>query len=238
MKSLVFDSGPIINLTLNNLLWTLQPLKQKFSGSFLIPEGVKYELIDEPLTSKKFKLEALMVLKELYSGTLDLVKSEKIRFLSHRLMDIANHTFKAYDSYIAIVHIGEMDVLATAKLLGSEAVVIDERTTRMLIESPELIAKHLQAKLHTHISVDYDNLRVLKKELSPLKVLRSVELITLAYEFHILDNLILPDELFSYKNLRSELLSAVLWGLRLNGCSVSDEEIQDVLKFELKKRKL
>ncbi len=237
MKSLVFDSGPVISLTLNNLLWTLKSLRKHFGGSFIIPEGVKYELVDSPLLSRKFKLEALQVLREIYTGTFDLVKSENIRYLSHRIMNIANHTFKAYDSDIAIVHIGEMDVLAAAKILKSKAVVIDERTTRQLIEDPLSIAKHLQSKLHTHITVDENNIRLLKRELSGIKVIRSVELMSLAYEFHILDSLIIPQEQRVYKNLNSTLLDAVLWSLKLNGCAVSDEEINKLVSLELKKRR-
>ncbi len=237
MKSLIFDSGPVISLTLNNLLWTLSPLKKHFGGSFIIPEGVKYELIDSPLSSKKFKLEALQVLREIYSGTFDLVKSENIRYLSHRIMNLANHTFKAYDSDIAIVHIGEMDVLAAAKILKSKAVVIDERTTRLLIEDPILIARHLQSKLHTHISIDEDNIRLLKRELSGVKVIRSVELMSLAYEFHILDKLIIPQEQNVYRNLKSTLLDAVLWSLKLGGCAVSDEEIDKLISLELKRKR-
>ena len=152
-------------------------------------------------------------------------------------MNLANHTFKAYDSDIAIVHIGEMDVLAAAKILKSKAVVIDERTTRQLVEDPLSIAKHLQSRLHTHITVDEDNIRLLKRELSDIKVIRSVELMSLAYEFHILDSLIIPQEQRVYKNLNSTLLDAVLWSLKLNGCAVSDEEINKLVSLELKKRR-
>ncbi len=237
MKSLIFDTGPIISLTTNNLLWILRPLREKFGGSFMIPEAVKFEVIDNPLSSKRFKIEAIQVLHELYSGTFDLVKSEKIRYLSHQLMEIANRTFKAYDSYINIVHLGEMDVLAAAKILNSEAVVIDERTTRMLIEEPDAIAKRLQSKLHTHIIINQNNLKQLKRELSSLHVIRSVELASLAYEFHILDHLIVPSELNSYKDLRSNLLDGILWGLKLNGCAVSEDEIEQLAKVELTKSK-
>ena len=32
MKTLVFDAGPIISMTMNNLLWLLKPLKKQFDG--------------------------------------------------------------------------------------------------------------------------------------------------------------------------------------------------------------
>ena len=40
MKSLVFDAGPVISLTTNNLLWLLDVLKGDYEGEFYIPEGV------------------------------------------------------------------------------------------------------------------------------------------------------------------------------------------------------
>ena len=41
MKSLVFDTGSVISLVMNNLLWTLKPLKKQYGGDFFIPKGVK-----------------------------------------------------------------------------------------------------------------------------------------------------------------------------------------------------
>ena len=55
MKSLVFDAGPIITLTMNNLLWLLNPLKNNFKGEFYLSAAVKEELIDRPLQTKKYK---------------------------------------------------------------------------------------------------------------------------------------------------------------------------------------
>ena len=70
MKTIVFDSGPIISLAMKNLLWTLEPLKKEFGGEFYIPYGVKKELIDKPLQGKKYKFEALQVLRLINLGSL------------------------------------------------------------------------------------------------------------------------------------------------------------------------
>ena len=58
MKSIVFDTGPIISLTLNNLLWIIEPLHDRFGGEFYITKAVYKELIDRPLSTKKYKFEA------------------------------------------------------------------------------------------------------------------------------------------------------------------------------------
>ena len=70
MRSIVFDTGPIISLTTNNLLWLLEPLKKKYKGHFHITSDVKRELIDRPLQTKKFKFEALQVMHIIKKGIL------------------------------------------------------------------------------------------------------------------------------------------------------------------------
>ena len=41
MKALVFDSGSIISLVLDNLGWILKPLRLKFNGDFYIKITIK-----------------------------------------------------------------------------------------------------------------------------------------------------------------------------------------------------
>ena len=45
-KALIFDSGTLINLTMNCLLYILPELKKIFKGKLLITSAVKYEIID------------------------------------------------------------------------------------------------------------------------------------------------------------------------------------------------
>ena len=52
MRSIIFDTGPIISLTMNNLIWTLKHLKRQFKGDFLITPAVKKELIEKPFRTK------------------------------------------------------------------------------------------------------------------------------------------------------------------------------------------
>ena len=152
--------------------------------------------------------------------------------MAQNLLDTANHTFKAHNAYIQIVQPGEMQVLASAQLLDAKAVVIDERTTRMLVEQPEQLGNLMRSKLHTPIFTDYEKLNKLKKLLYGIKVIRSVELATLAYEYKILNKYIVPSERKTYRGLNRELLDSVLWGLKLRGCSVSQSEINTILKSE------
>ncbi len=231
-KPIVFDTGPIISLTLNNLLWVLESLHEKSGVDFLITPAVYYELIERPLSTKKYKFEALQILPLITRGILKKTESQEITSKADRLLETANQAFRARGNWIRIVHKGEMEAVACALLSGAETLVIDERTTRVLIESPLLLEKQLSRKLHTGVEVSHDNLEILKKEIGALKVIRSFELATIAYELGLLNIFAQKDEEKIIPDIRKAVLEGVLWGMKLNGCSVRREEIYQVLDLE------
>ena len=234
MKSLVFDAGPVISLTMNNLLWSLEPLRKAYGGNFYIPKAVKSELVDVPLTTKKFEFEALQVMGEIDSGVLEVFDSQKMQENAVFLLNLANNCFSAKGSPINIVHWGEMATLATAIELGAQACVIDERTTRDLIERPNNIAKHMQDHLHTKVSINYSNLDALGRHISKINVIRSVELTAVLFELGLLDRYV--DKCTNKTpELRRMLLDSVLWGVKLDGCAVSEKEIREMMKIMLGK---
>jgi len=224
MKSIIFDSSTIISLAMQNLLWVLKPLKSAFGGEFYICESVKRELVDRPLAGKKFKYEALSVMYLLKQGDLKL-SSEDLSVQTNKLMFLANHSFKAQD-WIKLVHEGEMEALALAMKLKSSAYFVDERTTRLLIESPTLLSNLLKQKLHTKITMNRENILAFQKIVRDIKILRSSELLIIGYELGLFDKFIIRTD------LRKTLLDGLLWGTRLRGCSISSKEISDALKIE------
>ncbi|MBI2541499.1 hypothetical protein HYV80_02210 [Candidatus Woesearchaeota archaeon] len=229
MKSLIFDAGPVISLTMNNLLWILEPLKKKFGGKFYITEAVRKELIDRPLETKKFKFEAIQVEKLIENGILEIADNSVIREKTPMLLNTANEIFKAYKNNIQIVHFAEMSVIAAAVSLNADAIAIDEKTTRYLIENPKIVAEILKKTLHTPIAINESNLKEFNTMAENIKIIRSIELVAIAYEQGILNSFItkIPDA-------RKSLLESVLWGVKLSGCAVSKEEIEQILRQEIK----
>ena len=227
MKSLVFDTGSIISLALNNLLWLLEPLKIQFDGGFIISPAVKQELVDKPLQTKKYKFEALQVLQNIQQGVLEIIDTKHIQQTADRLYQLANSCFIADNHPISIVHNGEIEGIAAYLHLNSNAFIIDERTTRLLIEEPKKLAYILQHKLHTPVTIHHHNLNQFLHEVKNIKLLRSFELAVMAYELGLLDKF-LPN-LPSPKKM---LLDGVLWGIKLNGCAVSEHEIDEVIRLE------
>ena len=230
MKIIVFDAGPIISLTTNNLLGLLTSLKEKYKGSFYLSEGIKRELIEIPLSTKKFKFEALQVLRSINFHVLEVYNNEEMRKKAIHLLDTANKCFMAKGNYMQIVHFAEMSGLATVLINNAEAFVVDERSTRLLIEDPDRLRSILEDRLHTKIIVNKNKLNEFRNMCKGVKLIRSVELVTIAYELGLLDKYIV-----NIPEPRRTLLEAVLWGVKLNGCTVSEREIEDIIKIELKK---
>ena len=226
-KSIVFDAGPIISLTTNNLLWVLESLKTNYGGIFYIPLAVREELIDHPLRTKRFKFEALQVLRMVREGFLEVVEQPRIKQLAHKLVDIANRIYKCKGNWLKIIHYPEMEMLATALILNSDAVVIDERTTRVMLENPEDLTKLMEKKLHAKVLVDKSNLKKFLEETRGVRVLRSVELVTIAYEQKMLDMYLSPGKVDD-----KVLLESLLWGVKLHGCAVSRREIDQIIQVE------
>ncbi|MFH1408866.1 MAG: hypothetical protein ABIH34_03090 [Nanoarchaeota archaeon] len=224
MKSLIFDSGPIISLAMNNLLWLLSPLKKQFQGSFVITPGVKNELIDHPMEIKRFEFEALQVLKELNVGTLTLFQDERLADEKDHLLELANRLFWAGKRPIPLVHSGEMETVAAALMGQAGIVVVDERTTRLLLEQPKALLPILQHKMHATITLRQSALKIWQDKTAHLQVIRSLELVLMAYRMGLLDSYI------SQGITKKTLLDSLLWGLRLNGCSLPNEDLDDLLQ--------
>ena len=213
MKALIFDSSSIISLALNNLLFILEPLKKVFHGEFFIPEKVKYEIIDRPLKTKRFKLEAFMIQKLINRGIIKVKTNSKIKEETGKLLNIANNTFKVGYEGMRLIHGGEAECLALYNSLHTfdKAIVVDERTTRMLCEKPHNLHRLLEKKHHTKIRVNEINYEFFKK----FNIIRSIELAYLAYKKGIIK---LP-------STPKEAINAIFYALKFKGCSISHSEI-------------
>ncbi len=228
MKSIIFDAGPIISLTMNNLLWILEPLKRVSNANFYITELVKKELVDTPLNkTKKFMFEALQVLRYIENKTLEIEENYEIKNQTAKLVDIANNCFKAFGHNINLVHEAEISAIALYLQKKADAFVVDERTARLLIENPKKLHNILRHTLHTNIEENKNNIKEFRKLTKNVKVIRSAELVTVAYENGLLDkyltNVPYPEKV---------LLESVLWGVKLNGCAVSKRELEQIMRIE------
>ncbi len=222
MKVLILDSGILINLSMNGLLYILEELKNITGLKIIITKDVKTETIDRPIGIPKFELGALRVQNLLNLKIIDLpdsiqVSDNQINSLTKEFMELANHSIQSHNQFIQIVSNAEMSCLALSKILSDKNIEniigIDERTTRVISEKPENLEKLMSDKLHQKISIN-------KKKLitfSEFKFIRSSELIFAAFKKGAI------------KLKGPKVLEAALYAVKYHGSSVSFEEI-DVLK--------
>jgi hypothetical protein len=220
-KALIFDSGAIINLSMNGLLYILEELKKDFEGRFIITEEVKYEVIDRPIKVQRFELEALRVQQLLKEKVLEPpeslgISNSEIQRETKNLLEIANHTISSNGRWVEVVSGAEMSCLALNSILqkkGIECIIaIDERTTRILSEKPENLKKIMSDKLHMNISLAEGNL----EKLSNFKFIRSSEIGYVAFKKNLLH---LKDK---------KALEAVLYATKFKGSSISFDEINEL----------
>jgi len=216
MKTLVFDTSSIITIAMSGLMDPIRELKKRFAGDFYITPSVKVELVDNPLKTKRFALEAMLISKLIEEGFFKVSKPKDF----NKLMKYANSCFYAHEHSIKIVHLGEMESLAMAVEINADAYVVDERTTRLLVENPSKLRELLERKLHTSVRMDKDAVKEFGKMVKGIKIIRSTEMVFVAYEKGYLDNYI-PS-----RYLRKNQVDAILWGMRLKGCAISTEEIE------------
>ena len=224
MRCIVFDAGPLISFALNAILDIVPKLKEKYKGDFYITNGVKDELIGYPSKSKRFALEALHIKKLLRNKSLEVIEMKKYTTEVDIITKLANSIYSIKGRDLVILNRGELQALVLAKNLNAQAVVVDERTTRLLLENPYRLHKYLKRKFRADIKINKESLKEFESHFSTLKIIRSVELALVSVDLGFFDDIMSLDE--DYK-----VVEAILWALKFNGCAVSEIEIRKLVKM-------
>ncbi len=227
VKALFFDAGPIISLVMSRLDWILSELKKVYGGKFYITPAVKLELVDRPSNIRRFEFEALQVMKMIREGTLE-VYEEPISVKAKQLQVLANSTFKVKGKRMDIIQAGEMESVVAAMKTGSNTLVMDERTLRLFIEDSKQLEKLLEFRFKNPIETDISSRDKFSNQLKDIKIIRSIELVSVAFKLGILKDY-LPKE----KGGKIKLLESVLWATKYNGCAVTEQEIDKIKEILL-----
>jgi predicted nucleic acid-binding protein len=223
MKYIIFDAGPIISLTMNGLLPVLERLRGVFDGKFIVTPQVKREIIDRPIKIKKYELEGLKVKDLLDRGILtistELIPNQRLERETRRIMKITNSIIRdsTTGEKINLIHEGEASCLALSNICKCDnIIVVDERSTRMLVEAPEKLVKLMERKLHTTLRID----SVIQKNLKNFRFIRSSELLYVGYK----------KDLIGLKKDKT-LLDALMYGVKAKGAAISSREIEEMKKL-------
>ncbi len=230
MKIIFFDAGPVISLVMSRLVWILPELKKKYGGKFYITPAVRLELVERPINVHRFQFEALQVMKLINDGVLEVYeKVPKEKALE--LKEMANSSFSIDGKNMDILQSGEVESVAAAWESGAEAVVMDERTLRLFIENSGEMEKLLERRFRKNVVSDGRMMRNFSERLKGITIIRSVELVGVAYKLGLLDGYV-PRQ----KGGRELLVESILWAEKYNGCAVTEQEIEEMKKELLGKK--
>ncbi|MCD6414734.1 MAG: hypothetical protein J7L23_03870 [Candidatus Diapherotrites archaeon] len=213
MSQIVCDSSSIISLSENCLL----NLLPRFKVDFVVPRSVEKELVDKPLRVDEFEFKALRLREAINEGIIQVKDVPGVHKRAEQILAEANSLFTPR---IKILHEGEAECMAMLELTDVNTLLVDERTTRLIIEDIIALGNFIQSRASFKLRMDREKAMALQERFSDVTVLRSTELIAVAYEKGLLNNL--GD---------GHLLHASLYALKYSGCAITKGEIKEYLQL-------
>lgn len=212
MVKVVSDTSSLISLSENCLLWVFD----KLGLDVVVPEKVKEEMLDRPLQIRRFSLGALRLSSLLRNGTIEIYGNEKVSENTGRMLELSNSLLLYKRSPITIIQEGEAQALALVQMFEAGTLLIDERTTRLLVEDIDMLRKYMENRTGYGLEINKKARRQIEDELAGINVIRSAEVVAYAYERGLLGDVDGP-----------KALESALWALKFKGCSITDEEISE-----------
>jgi hypothetical protein len=225
---IVCDSSSVISLTSNCLLWIIGHLTEKLGQKFYISESVRKEITDVPFKCPKYKFKAIRVALAIRKGWLNPIGYDpKLDAETNKILEYANSIFKLSkaNKKIEILHRGEAETLALVKRLGANIVIIDEKTTRLLLEDCDELFELIKKRSNSPVEMNLESRNKFAIMTKGINLLRSSEIVAFAFSRGFFDNF----KSHSYDD--SSLIEGLLFGLKYNGCAISQEEIDEYLSM-------
>lgn len=217
----ICDSGPLISLSNNCLFNVISFLSQRSNVDFIIPSGVEDEIVNTPIKISKYAFAAMRFKKAIIEKEITIVNSKNL--LVQKIKNTANNTYHLRGKPLQILHKGEAECLAAYQEYKCQALVIDEKTTKLLIEAPERLQEVMQREYKEKINFNDKAAREFAKLTPNVQILRSTELVAIAMQKGYFDNFPEPKEAYA----------AALTSLKNAGCSVTEGEIKELRSFTL-----
>ena len=212
MSVFVVDSSTIISMALNCLLNIFDKFHER-GHRFIIPKWVYDEVVERPIKSERFGFEAYRIKQKVDKGIFEIYSgriSDEARIFSKYI----NNSFLADHHPIKIIHPADAEGIILARRIG-DGLIVDERNMRLVVENPMGMKSLLEHKLHRKIKVNEKNLENALSYVKDLPVLRSVDLVSIAWKEKLMD-LDGKDE-----------LEKILYSLKFSGCAVSFNDIRE-----------
>ena len=213
---IVVDSSSIISLAVNCMCSVLAQI----GTGFTITPKVYEEIITRPLGNRRFSLESMRIRRLVSSGAL-IVQAPKTG-LCDDVLSAANRVYSIRGRELKIIHPAESEAIGLAGEIGAKALLIDERTTRLLVEDPAELRDLLSYRNRAEVRMNEAWLRKLKDVMPKMPIIRSAEIVAIAYERGYLTRMHDVED--------KSVLDAALAALKYSGCAITWEEIEEYQK--------
>jgi predicted nucleic acid-binding protein len=218
-KYILCDSSSLISLSDSCLDSLLYFFRDNFSVKFIIPKSVEYESVTRPLSmrTKIYCFSAIRIQDMINDGVIEVIEADT-ETETKKLMELGNGIFYAHGKPLKLLHLGETEMIALAKKLEVDSLLMDERTTRVLLEHPVSLAKHFQSEFHTNIMVNREKLSGFSERAGKMDIIRSTELVYIGAQQGFFN---------PFGKLESQAAEAALYKLKYSGCAVSFKELKE-----------
>jgi len=216
--SIFFDSSALISMASTCSLPLLRKLKQFYNGNFYITDSVYQETIGRASKSLRFRYEGHRLKELLDDGIIKIYSDKNLLNQINDLMNSINSTYFADGRPLNIAQLGEISTIIAGLENNAEAIAIDERTARLLIENLSALKPWLEHKLHTTVTIDSGSLAKWSPRISQkFTPLRSAEFAVVGWEKDVFGN-------------DKDVLFGLLWALKFAGCAITESEISYYMK--------
>ncbi|MBU0591912.1 hypothetical protein KKF81_00895 [Candidatus Micrarchaeota archaeon] len=222
-KEVLCDAGVLISLTSACLDDLLRFFAENHGVRFIISPSVEEESVGRPIKSdlKKYLFSAIRIKDAIEDGIVVVVNAD-ITSKAQKIMSLANNLFYIGGKPLHLIHYGESELIALSQELGINHILVDERTTRLLIESPFTLKKHLENEFKINVMVNKKNLTELSSEFFSLNPIRTSELVMLAYENGYFKR---------FEKLQKSAIKSALYKVKYAGCSIGFDEIDEYMRM-------
>ena len=222
-RYVVCDSGSLISLTSTCMLELLYFFNKKFNVNFVIPPGVEEEAVLYPMRRKikKYLYSAIRIKDAINDGIVEVMELDD-KEKRDKILYVANNIFYARGKPIRLIHLGETEMIVLANEIGCESLLLDERTTRMLIEAPFVLKKHMEDEFGVNLMLNKEHLKEISDYTLNMNAFRSSELVMLAYENGFFKG---------FEKMEKDAMEAALYNVKFAGCSLRFDEITKYLRW-------
>ncbi len=213
MNRIVCDSGPLISFS-DTCLINVVSFLSKRGVEFIIPKLVEKEIFFTPIKIHRYAFSAARLHKAVHDADLRLVTVNQR--IVRQVEDAANNVFSIREKPLKILHKGEIEALVAFKQYNCSALVVDEKTTRLLIEDPELLQDSISDEYGTEVSVNLKKLKEFNNLTKNIEILRASDLTAIAAKRGFFN---------SFGKHSNEAFHSAIYALKYAGCSLSEKEV-------------